>query len=200
MGRRTLEIKPLIKARLSTDGRIKDVRADHVARYRWAARRAGGVVIDAGCNCGYGSAILADATRRVIAIDNWPEGLEFAKQTWYRPNITWLEIDLENPNLFLLPVSAVVAFEIIEHLEDPIPLLWAARQTADTLFASVPNEDVWPWEERLGPVHKRHYTKADFADLLKDTGWRVGRWWGQKDGYSPVEPGVNGRTLVVECH
>ena len=190
--------KGMTAARLSTDGQIKDVRADHTARYRWAAERIQGHVIDAGCNCGYGAAILADAGLIVAAFDYWFQGLEYARRHWSRPGITWVKADFEDA--FEFPVTgAVVAFEVVEHLDDPRPLLKEARRVAGRLFASVPNQDVWPHEPRLAPVHKRHYTRKEFKALLNECGWQTIEWWGQYGGESPVMRGVSGRTLVVEC-
>lgn len=200
-------MKGLSNARLSTDGRVKDVRADHVARYQWAAERGQWHVIDAGCNCGYGAAILADAGYCVTAIDCWSQGLEYARKHWDRSRIAWVNADFEGE--FEFPFAdTVAAFEIVEHLGDPRPLLMEARRVAGCLLASVPNEDVWPWEERLGPVHKRHYTRGQFEALLIECGWSDIEWWGQAGGESPVEPEIHGRgqswhggdrTLVVEC-
>lgn len=204
MGQRELaiDVEGLKSARLSTDGQIKDVRADHVARYRWAAERTIGHVIDAGCNCGYGSAILADAGLIVTAYDLWFQGLEYAQKHWHRDTIVWVKADFEGdfkfPTVFDI-ANAVVAFEVVEHLDDPRPLLREARRVAGKLFASVPNQDKWPWEPRLYPAHKRHYTRGAFEVLLNECGWQAIEWWGQRDGHSPVEPEVSGRTLVVEC-
>lgn len=199
-------IEGLRLARLSPGGQIKDVRADHVARYKWAAERVDGHVIDAGCNCGYGSAILTDwgqaywwaSSVRVTAIDNWPAGLDFARDNWSRPGIDWILADFEGEFVFP-PADAVVAFEIIEHLADPRPLLIEARRVAGRLFASVPNEAVWPWEPRLYPTHQRHYTRKQFSALLMGCGWSEIYWFGQVGGDSPVETDVKGRTIVVEC-
>ena len=161
--------------------------------------KAQGHAIDAGCNCGYGAAILADTGLIVTAFDLWFQGLEYARRHWARPGVTWVKADFEGA--FEFPTTgAVVAFEVIEHLGDPRPLLIEARRVAGRLLASVPNEDVWPWEPRLAPVHKRHYTRAQLEGLLTECGWTVTGWWGQAGGESPVEPEVHGRTLVVECH
>jgi len=196
-----LEIAPWPDARLSPDGRIKDVRGDHVGRYRWATERLRGVgalVIDAGCNCGYGASILAAAGLEVLAVDNWVEGLDWGQAQYDADTITWREMDLDRPCDFS-PAGAVVAFEIIEHLPDPRHLLRAARAAAPRLLASVPNEAVWPHEPRLFPVHQRHYRRAELLALLTETGWNPVGWYGQRGGSSPVESAVNGRTLVVEC-
>lgn len=191
-------IEGLPAARVALNGQIKDVRGDHVARYRWAAERCSGHVIDAGCNCGYGSAILADAGLKVTGMDNWPIGLEYAREHWDRPAITWQSADFGGD--FCLPNSdAVIAFEVVEHLEDPTQLLKEARITSQRLLASVPNESVWPHEARLFPVHQRHYTRADLQTLLTGCGWEEIEWFGQQGPHSPVEPDVNGRTLVVAC-
>ena len=191
-------LEGLTAARVATNGQIKDVRGDHVARYQWAAARLEGRVIDAGCNCGYGSAILADAGLTVTGMDNWQTGLDYAQRHWDRPAITWNQVDFAS-NFSLPSADAVVAFEIIEHLEDPTILLDMAWFQADRLLASVPNEEVWPHEPRLYPVHQRHYTRDDFEDLLRSCGWDNIEWFGQRDGHSPVEPEMHGRTLVVDC-
>ncbi len=191
-------MKTLDAGRINTHGELRDVRADHVARYEWAAARTGGHVVDAGCNCGYGAAILADAGLTVTAMDNWRPGLEFAREHWDRPGIEWVEADL-NGAVNTPVAGAVVAFEVIEHLADPGGLLRAARSGSARLLASVPNEAIWPWQPRLAPVHHRHYTKREFQVLLNEAGWTNIQWFGQRDQYSDVEPDVNGRTLVVDC-
>ena len=197
-----MNIDAMPAARIDTAGKAKDVRGDHVARYRWAAARLAGTrgaVIDAGCNCGYGAAILADAGLTVLALDNWPAGLDFARANWDRPSISWGEAELDRRELTLPLCDAVVAFEVLEHLATPESLLRAARAASPVLLASVPNEAVWPHRPRLAPVHKRHYRKHEFATLLRATGWSQIDWFGQSTGYSSVEHDVDGRTLVVAC-
>lgn len=167
-----------------------------MARYEWAAERLTGHVIDAGCNSGYGAAILADAGMRVTAIDNWVPYLVFARNHWSRPTIEWLESDLAD---FDTEADAVVAFEVIEHMEDPRPFLRRARSLAARLLVSVPNEDMWPWESRLLPEHIRHYRKSELEALVIECGWWSFGWWGQHGAVSPVVPEMRGRTLIAEC-
>jgi 2-polyprenyl-3-methyl-5-hydroxy-6-metoxy-1,4-benzoquinol methylase len=192
------------RKRLSADGRIKDVRQDHIERYEWAAAHLletnSNTVIDAGCNSGYGSAILADALDEieVTAIDRWRPGLDFAEDRYDRPNITWSQMDFSES--FDLPGGdVVVAFEIIEHLPDPRPLLQQARIVSDMLLCSVPNEKVWPHQERYYPEHQRHFTREQIGVLLMQCGWTDQQYFGQQGGYSPVEKGVEGRTIVIRC-
>lgn len=186
-----------------TATRIADVRADHVARYRFAAERiVGEHVVDAACGCGYGAAVLIDeGARSVVAIDRNAAALEFGDRHWSRPGIVWVQDDLDRGRQ--LPRADVVcSFETIEHLEDPLPFLSAASVAAPKLVASVPNEAGLPFDAARFPFHRRHYTQQEFADLLAAAGYGSIRWHGQVGPHSPVEALVDGmaetcRTLVV---
>ncbi len=169
-------------------GEPREVRVAMVDRYGWAAARLKGSahVIDAGCNCGYGAAILADAGLTVTALDLWFQGLEYARKHYDRTSITWAKADFEAESE-LPPADAVVALEVIEHLADPRPLLREARRVAGQLLASVPDEDVWPHEARLYPEHQRHYTPAQIEALLVECGW------------SEIKLEQRGRSIMVEC-
>src|SRR5713226_4433874 len=89
-----------------------DLWNEHVARYAFAARRAGGKrVLDAGCGSGYGSARLAAQARYVVGIDNSHEAFDAASR----------QFRLVRGDCRILPFRAasfdlVVALEVIEHL------------------------------------------------------------------------------------
>jgi hypothetical protein len=76
-------------------------------------------------------------------------------------------------------------------------MLRSLAALAPRLFASVPNEARFPF--RGHAHHHRHYTAEQFRDLLAQAGYAVTAWWGQAGPDSDVEPGVNGRTIVVEA-
>jgi SAM-dependent methyltransferase len=182
---------------LTLDG----IRRDHVERYRWAAKvlPEGSRVIDYACGCGYGTRILADAGHLVRGCDNDQGALDYAQQHYAHEHAAFT---IENGNApdELGDADAAVCFETIEHLEDPRPLLKALRVSAPLLIASVPNEDVMPYEMAPGvhtEFHYRHYTKYDFKELLQECGWCATEWHGQEGDQSEVEPHVDGRTLVV---
>lgn len=177
---------------------LADVRRDHVARYEWAGSLVGGChVIDAACGCGYGAALLHDCGCRVTAIDIAPNAIEYGKEHWARSGITWMRADLDKA---VLPAAdAVISFETIEHIEDPLPFLRMARSAAPMLLASVPNENVIPKRPDNFRHHFRHYTPAEFTRLLALAGWTVNEEYGQLDQVSPVERGVVGRTIVVSA-
>lgn len=178
---------------------IDGIRRDHVARYEWAAAMIGSdkTVADAACGVGYGSQILVQAGNAVGAYDSDAEALGYAAKHY--PGPTYWQRDLENPQHGedMRGYDAAVCFETIEHLHDPAPLLRQLRQAAPLLLASVPNEDVFPWNNHA--FHYRHYTSGEFQTLLEACGWEVTEWYGQRDAQSEIEKNINGRTLIAVC-
>jgi len=174
---------------------LSEIRRDHTARYEWAARQFGpaDTVIDFGCGIGYGSTILAGSAGKVYGIDDDQETLAFAGQNWKRDNVEFIGNKLR-PDI---RANGAVAFEVIEHIEDPRPMLRELRARAGVLFASVPNEKVFPW--RNYKFHFRHYTRDQFEALLNECGWSVVEWYGQHGPESPVERDVEGRTLIAKA-
>jgi len=174
---------------------LVEIRRDHVERYRFAALHARGTVADLGCGIGYGSNIMATAGRKVHAYDKSADAISFGEQHWDHPNITWIALPLEGYSKIISDWA--VCFEVIEHLENPLKLLQSIK--APLLICSVPNEDVMPFDPKRHSYHHRHYTRDEFGALLTATGWRVTGWHGQQGKQSPVEPDVNGMTLIAMC-
>lgn len=179
------------------------IRRDHVARYEWAvqtlARHAGARarVLDLGCGVGYGTQLLAQNDFEVVGLDKDQEALNYASSHYAHSRASYSQADLSC--LEELGVhNAAVCFELIEHLQDPVPLLKSLRASVTTLLVSVPNEDIYPHGGRI-KFHYRHYTCQQFEALLRSTGWDLVEKWGQLGPESEVEQGVNGRTLIAVC-
>jgi hypothetical protein len=175
---------------------LAGIRRDHLARYEWAAKQidATSVVMDVACGIGYGAWILANAGFDVWAADRDAEAIAYGRAHYdHEERISWLTLEAANVGSY--PADAVVCFETIEHLEDPMSLLKALPRSIRTLLASVPNEEVFPYKNYA--FHHRHYTKLQFQELLARAGWRVTDWWGQEGPESEVERNVNGRTLIA---
>ncbi len=184
---------------------LDGIQADHRERYQWAAAQSSGTVLDIGAGIGYGSAMLADTpgVKLVISFERSAESIEYAQAHYSRDTIAHFSIDLDGYAFNdIQAAESATAFEIIEHLAHPEPML--KTLPAERLFASVPNESVVPYSPETAPFHQRHYTKDQFQALLEATGWTVSQWYGQHDRESPVEPLTpDCRTLVVEarrCH
>lgn len=178
---------------------LEGIQQDHLERYRWAAAQSTGTVLDIGAGIGYGSAILADApgVEQVVSLERSQESLDYAKAHYHRDTITRQSVDLDGHAFGNYPLAeSATAFEIIEHLANPTPMLESLP--AKRLFASVPNQDVIPYSPETAPFHQRHYTQDQFARLLNATGWQVEGWYGQQGRDSPVLPYTpDCRTLIA---
>jgi SAM-dependent methyltransferase len=185
---------------------LDGIRRDHLARYEWVAKQLppGSAVLDLACGVGYGSYILAQAGHTVIGMDRDAEAIAYAKANYAHPDAQFMVGDVSDLAEDKNNLDAVISFETIEHIDDPAPfLIWAAKN-AKALYASVPNEAVFPFRcEANGfqgwAFHYRHYTKAQFADLLRQAGWGEFEWAGQGDKESEVgDVGpTKGRNIIV---
>lgn len=173
------------------------IRADHVARYQWAASRlpSGARVVDLACGVGYGTQMLAEAAGEAIGLDIDGDALAFARRHYSHDRARFWS-SVAHPVASLGDFDMAVCFETIEHLADPRPLLQSLRGAAPVLLASVPNESVFPWNGHK--FHHRHYTPAEFESLLAECGWQVYEWLGQAGPESEVEAGLKtGRTVIA---
>jgi 2-polyprenyl-3-methyl-5-hydroxy-6-metoxy-1,4-benzoquinol methylase len=150
-----------------------DLWNEHMARYTFAARRARGKrVLDAGCGAGYGSAEMARTALVVVGADCAPEALAFARQSYRLDNLAF-----EQASCAALPhrdssFDLVVAFEVIEHLENWREFLLEARRVlapAGQFIVSTPNK-LYYTESRgatgANPFHAHEFTFEEFRSEL----------------------------------
>lgn len=128
----------------------------HIMRYAWATRWAWGEdVFDLGCGVGYGSYILSMVALSVLGVDADKDAVRYAKRTFDAPNLTFSYHDLldgppiGNPSLY-------VAFEVLEHLEEPRELLADLNKP---LLWSIPVNVANKW-------HKRVYSADEAIKLM----------------------------------
>lgn len=152
-----------------------DLLNEHFARYAFAARLSRRKqVLDAGCGAGYGSAELARMASGVIGVDRSAEAIAFARNRYQAPHLRFEEGDC-----LALPVAdgsidLVVAFEVIEHLENWRGFLREAHRTlapAGQFIVSTPNKRYYS-ESRGGagpnPFHVHEFEFEEFkAELEK---------------------------------
>ncbi|MDP1850301.1 MAG: class I SAM-dependent methyltransferase [Solirubrobacteraceae bacterium] len=141
------------------------VLAEHLARYRFAARLARGRdVLDAACGEGYGSAMLAAAgASTVVGIDIDAATVAHARATH--------GVDVRQGDVSRLPFDdvtfgLVVSFETIEHVAEPERALDEFRRVlapGGLLVVSTPNADEYLEDN---PYHEHELTMAQFAQAL----------------------------------
>lgn len=149
-----------------------DLLNEHVGRYRFAEALVGGrAVLDAGCGAGYGSAILAKAAERVFALDNAWDALASARETSPAERVVHLCGDASSLPLRDKSLDAVVAFEVIEHLENWRGLLEESRRVLrddGRLIVSTPNR---PFYEKTrtepNPFHVHEFDYEEFKAELE---------------------------------
>lgn len=149
----------------------------HIARYQLAADHtsAGGLIVDAACGLGYGSAILArqhpDAT--VIGIDNSGAAIRYAKEHFAGglPNLEFYEGDVcDFGFLGQRKIDFLVSFETIEHIPDPCHFLAEALRHMSPyagFVGSVPNLWVDERGNNPSPFHLHVFDYARFKALLQ---------------------------------
>src|SRR3954454_22055662 len=142
------------------------VLAEHLARYRLAARLAQGRrVLDAACGEGYGSVLLDEAgAKEVVGVDLDPATVAHAREVH---GIACVEAYVADLPFDDGSFDLVVSFETIEHTEEPERALdeFARVLTAaGLLIISTPNAHEYLDEN---PYHVREYTSSEFIDALR---------------------------------
>jgi ubiquinone/menaquinone biosynthesis C-methylase UbiE len=150
-----------------------DLWSEHVARYAFARRYAEGRrVLDAGCGAGYGAAELAQSAIQVTGVDIAPEAVEYARATYPVENLLFVVSSCTTTPLRPKSFELVVAFEVIEHLQDYRAFLneCARVLTPQGLFiVSSPNKAYYT-ESRAksgpNPFHEHEFEADEFVSEL----------------------------------
>lgn len=190
------------------------IRPDHVGRYRYAVQAAHPdalQILDVGCGCGYGTAVLVDAYPSAVvhAVDQDADAIAWAQRHWAHRRVRYYVGDVTDPgcgygSALAQPVDLVVCFEMLEHLKDPEPVLrrLAAYLRPDgRLVVSTPNSERLPYNPAVYPYHTRHYTMAELSQMLGRCGLLLTAYGSQHD----VERGLvvpadaGGLFLVAVC-
>ncbi len=135
---------------------------------------SGKTVIDIGCSIGVGANILSHRARHVWGVDLNAEAINFANQVFSRPNLSFEQLDIENPPS--RPISTfevVVMSEVIEHLNNPEAGLEFCKRffsdkldTVGFITAPNPNHPIVSETDANNELHLHHWTPGEFYALL----------------------------------
>ena len=126
-------------------------------RYEWAAQNIlEGSVLEIGCSTGYGFQFLP--TKAYVGLDYDPIIVDVAKNQHWSDDATFYQADINNYELGRY--TNIVAFEVIEHLDNGLEIVEKLKQHCKRLLITVPyNEPKGFWGEH----HKLHgLTEKDF--------------------------------------
>ena len=150
-----------------------DLWNEHISRYTFAGRLARRKrVLDVGCGAGYGTAELAQTAREATGMDVSAEAVGYAQEHYGRPNVRF-ELGSATEMPFAdASFDLVVAFEVIEHLENWPQLLTEARRVlapGGQLVVSTPNKLYYAESrEQSGPnpFHTHEFEIEEFRAAL----------------------------------
>jgi GT2 family glycosyltransferase/SAM-dependent methyltransferase len=186
---------------------------EHLHRYLWAAALVKGCrVLDVASGEGFGAAILAEAAASVVGIDIDERTVEHSRLNYSDERVRFqigdaLDLSQFEPDSF----DAVVAFEVIEHLEDHQRLLDQIKRVLEPeglLIMSTPDRTAYTLATgHHNPFHTHELARTEFSALLRSRFAHVATW-GQRtvtgsalSALAPSEaPEVPARTYFVERH
>jgi SAM-dependent methyltransferase len=149
-----------------------DLFNEHVARYTFAARFAHGKrVLDAGCGAGYGSAELAKTARAVYGADVSAEAIHYARDHYRLPNLQFEQascVRLPHPDASF---DLVIAFEVIEHLEEWRKFLLEVKRVLSAsgqFVVSTPNKLYYAESRRQAGPNPFHVHEFEFTEFRHD--------------------------------
>jgi SAM-dependent methyltransferase len=146
-----------------------DLLNEHRARYVFASRLAQGKrVLDAGCGVGFGSAELAAVAAEVLGVDRSAEAIEYAREHYAAPNLEFKEGDCAALPVNDAAFDLVVAFEVIEHLEDWRGFLAEARRAlapGGRFLVSTPNRSYYSESRRAAGPNPFHVHEFDYEEF-----------------------------------
>lgn len=177
---------------------LDQVKPDHIARYRYAAKTVSGKIFDGACGCGYGSFIMAEQNARniVMGVDLSKEAIDWADAHWKLPNNSFSCQDIFNVGFEHF--DWLISFETIEHVDNPELFLKKASEFCKNIICSVPNQNIIPFDAKRHIFHKRHYTPNQFRELVSDCGFTVDTLVYQTNHQSTGFNNDSGRSIVIQ--
>ena len=141
-------------------------------------------------------------------MDRNAEAIKYANEHWKlegndgSPNATFTlaKLDKFKASNLNATFDAVVCFETIEHIEDPLPMLKEFTQLAPLLICSVTNQNLFPYRDYK--FHYRHYMPQEIEELLVEAGWEVLMYHGQpgNDGEAAKPQQMReGKFQIITC-
>jgi|TARA_B100000953_G_scaffold225197_1_gene186755 SAM-dependent methyltransferase len=152
---------------IPNDDKTKFLFQEHSLRYLFASQFVKSkTVLDAACGTGYGASMMLDAgAKKVVAIDNSAEAIEYCKKNYKKNNLEFKTEDCEKTNLDNI-FDVVVSFEAIEHLKNQDSFISEVKRVLknDGIFiVSTPNKETYP---SGNPYHFNEFTELEFKTFL----------------------------------
>lgn len=143
--------------------------ARHRVVYRFARHFAPDRrVVEIGCGAGYGAHLLAEVADTVLAIDNDPEAVAAAAQSFQADGLVFKVADAMSLSAADIRCDVLVSLQVLEHLADArrfAALIAEAIKPGGVCILSTPNA-LQSFGEN--PYHVREYTPPELEELLSE--------------------------------
>ena len=130
-------------------------------RYEWAAKNLTGKdILEIGCSSGYGTKLLPNDIE-YIGLDYSDEVIQYARREFGDENHLFVHADINKVNF--IKHDTIIAFEVLEHLDNGLQWAQELKKYCDTLLITVPFKEV---KGLWGVHHKLHDLDiTDFPDF-----------------------------------
>jgi len=128
-------------------------------------------VMDIGCGEGYGSDFLSGFARSVWGIDYDQAVIEYGKEKYHKPNLTFSVLDIKNLDRVEKKFDVICSFQNIEHIRDTEKLLTSIAgllNEGGVFICSTCNiKDASPGSKTpFNKFHVREYEVSEFKEML----------------------------------
>jgi len=152
-------------------GEHGQIRFEHLHRYALSLEFAAGKrVIDMASGEGYGAALLASVAKSVTGVDIDPQSVAHARQSYTRPNLSFVAAGCASVPLPDACVDVITSFETIEHHdqhEEMISEIKRLLRPGGVLIISSPNRRTYSDEPGYkNPFHVKELYFDEFHALL----------------------------------
>jgi len=145
---------------------------EHKERYNFALELLKGKkVLDVACGSGYGSKILSELND-VVGMDISAEAIDYANKRYKNKKCKFIQGDAEDLPFPNSSFDAVVSFETIEHLENPIKFIKEIERILKDkgiFIVSTPNKEIFSplCREPLISHHVKEFRINELTALFK---------------------------------
>ncbi len=132
-------------------------------RYLWANRNLlGKNILEIGCSTGYGSQFLPNNIS-YLGLDYDPIIIQVAHEQQWNENISFAYADI---NTFSLKqYDTIIAFEIIEHIDNGLEIAQKLKQHCNRLLLTTPHNEpkgFWGEHHKLHGLNESHFPDFKF--------------------------------------
>jgi SAM-dependent methyltransferase len=133
---------------------------------------AGKRVADLGSGEGYGVSMLASRASEAVGVDLAPEAIYHARNTYRRPNLSFLYMDIYKLGLADDSFDVVCSLQVLEHLHSPERFMGEARRIlrpGGTCLITTPNRlMISPGSDKpVNPFHIFEFDHHQFLDFMQ---------------------------------